>query len=152
VFLKFAWAIPFNPPILRIMEKSLSHDVYLVLGCLYIGALTGVFEVGITLIGALLFKQIAKDSTRAVGVGAGAGAIEAVLLGIFALLGVLAVVLTTGSTRHQLLTAIGAPASPTPMLGQRNLWLIELAIAPGCNCRAADHGMVYSTLAQATRG
>lgn len=82
VALKFAWAIPLNGPILGALKGSLPHAVYLAAGSVYVGLLTGVFEIGITLAAALIWKRMALDANRAVAVGVGAGAFEALLVGL----------------------------------------------------------------------
>ncbi len=89
VFLKFAFAIPLNGPILGALKEIMPHDAYMLAGSLYIGSLTGVFEIGITLAAALVWRQMARDSARGVAVGVGAGAIEAMLLGAGMAAGVL---------------------------------------------------------------
>lgn len=81
VALKLAWAISLNPPILRALESLLPHSAYLVAGSIYVGLLTGVFEIGITLLAGLVWKQMTADAARGVAVGVGAGGFEAVLLG-----------------------------------------------------------------------
>ncbi len=82
VALKFAWAIPTNGPVLGALEGALPHGVYVALGSLYIGVLTGVFEIGITLALAWKWRRLAETGERAVAVGIGAGSIEAILLGL----------------------------------------------------------------------
>lgn len=47
--------------------------------------MTGVFEIGITLAAALLWRRLAAESKRAVAIGVGAGLFEALLLGAWAL-------------------------------------------------------------------
>jgi uncharacterized membrane protein YhfC len=89
VALKFAWAIPFNPPIYTVLDQMVpSH--YLTLFALYVGALTGIFEVGLV---ALLLNYTRLGRAvwpRALAFGIGFGAIEALLFGVSSLSSVLA--------------------------------------------------------------
>ncbi|NQT17307.1 MAG: YhfC family intramembrane metalloprotease, partial [Planctomycetes bacterium] len=116
VALKFACAIPLNKPILEGIEALVPHDAYLALGSIYIGLLTGVFEIGVTLVAALIWKKMAQDAARGVAVGVGAGAFEAVLLGILTLLGVVAALVMGGQMRDQMVTAVAPAAQTTPLL------------------------------------
>ncbi len=81
VALKFAWALPLNGPILGTLSRLLPHGAYVAAGSVYIGLLTGVFEIGVTLAAGLLWRRMARDAARGIAVGVGAGAFEAVLLG-----------------------------------------------------------------------
>jgi uncharacterized membrane protein YhfC len=116
VFLKFAWAIPLNKLLLEALEAKVSHEVYLALGSIYIGLLTGVFEIGITLIAALVWKKVTQDATRGVAVGVGAGAFEAVVLGAATVVGVVAALAMGGQIRDQMLAAVAPAAKTTPLL------------------------------------
>ncbi len=82
VALKVGCALLVNGPVLQGLEKSLPATWYLVGGALYVGLLTGVFEIGVTLGLALYWRKMAADAPRAVAVGVGAGAFEALLLGL----------------------------------------------------------------------
>ncbi len=82
VALKFVIAAIFYDPALAAMQRTLPAWGYLAVGALYGGALTGVFEDGVTLAAGLLWRGLARESKRAVAVGLGAGGIEALLLGL----------------------------------------------------------------------
>jgi uncharacterized membrane protein YhfC len=115
VALKFAWAIPLNTPILGALGSATSRPVFLAVGSLYIGALTGVFEIGVTLLAALIWKKFAQDPSRAVAIGVGAGAFEAILLGAIVLPGVFVAILTAGPTREQVFAAVVSIGRTTPL-------------------------------------
>ncbi len=85
VALKFAWAVPLNAPILQGLKSALPHWAYLVAGSIYVGLLTGVFEIGITLLAGLMWRRMTADAARGVAVGFGAGGFEAMLLGLAAM-------------------------------------------------------------------
>ena len=82
---KLVWAQLFNGPILGWLIDNTPIQVFLTLGSLYIGTLTGVFEIGMTAALAMLWKRSFEDFEKAVAVGIGAGAIEAYLIGAFVL-------------------------------------------------------------------
>ena len=66
-------------------QNHLPHSMYLALGSGYIGLLTGITEPVVTLVAGLLWRQLAYDARRAVGIGLGAGAFEAVYFGLMAI-------------------------------------------------------------------
>ena len=97
VALKIVCALALNEKLLDLLEKVLPHALYVVLASSYIGLLTGVFEIGVTLACALLWKRMAADPDRAVAIGIGAGAFEAFVLGCGAL--VMALFVASGNPR-----------------------------------------------------
>jgi hypothetical protein len=113
VALKFAWAILLNKPILGAMKTGLPDGVFLALGSVYIGLLTGVFEIGVTLIAGLVWRGMARDAARGVAVGIGAGAFEAILVAVPALVGAITCLVTAGPTRDQILAATTSAAAGT---------------------------------------
>jgi hypothetical protein len=84
---KLMIALVLNGPLLGALKKHLPNPLYLTVGSSYIGLLTGVTEVAITLAAGMIWRRLASDARRAVGIGLGAGAIEAVLLGLAAVAG-----------------------------------------------------------------
>lgn len=131
VAVKFAWAIALNTPILGAMKASLPHPLYLALGSIYVGLLTGVFEIGVTLIAGLIWPAMTRDATRGVAVGVGAGAFEAMLLGLGVLAGAVAAIVTSGQTQERILAAMIGTAGATPLV-----WLVapvERVIAIACH-------------------
>ncbi len=81
VLLKALWALLLNGPALAALRAATSPGLYVACGAIYIGLLTGVFEIGITVVAALIWPRLARWGHRAVGVGVGAGVFEAVLIG-----------------------------------------------------------------------
>lgn len=89
VALKFAWAIPFNPPIYTALNQALP-SLGVPLFTLYVGALTGIFEVGLVAL-LLNYTRLGKAAwPRALAFGIGFGAIEALVLGVVSLSSTLA--------------------------------------------------------------
>ncbi|NJN19178.1 MAG: YhfC family intramembrane metalloprotease [Oscillochloris sp.] len=84
VAFKFAWAIPCNPPIYTALNQAmpaLCDPLFMV----YVGGLTGIFEVGLV---ALLLRytrlgKVAWPSALAFGIGF--GAVEALWFGVISL-------------------------------------------------------------------
>lgn len=91
------WAIAIGEKLLLVailnpsLSRALSHlpnPLHLTLGSCYGGLVSGITEVGTTLVAGLLWRrQLACDARRAVGIGLGAGAFEAVCLGMIAIAG-----------------------------------------------------------------
>jgi hypothetical protein len=75
-----------NPLIFRAL-KRLPHSAFVILGSCYGGSVSGVTEVGTTLVAGLLWRRLAHNERRAVGIGLGAGAFEAAYLGVMAMVG-----------------------------------------------------------------
>jgi hypothetical protein len=82
VGLKFAFAAVCYDSVLEAMSRRLPVWSYLVLGSLYGGLLTGIFEDGVTLAAGLLWPRWAREPDRAVAIGLGAGGIEALFFGL----------------------------------------------------------------------
>ncbi len=87
VALKFAFAVPVNPVVLRALQVS-QTDLFSpgnLIAYLYIGALTGIFEAGLTWL--ILQRRWGKATWKqALGFGIGFGVVEALLLGFSGLL------------------------------------------------------------------
>ncbi len=117
VALKFACAAALNRPLLLALAKALPRSGYLAAGSLYVGALSGAFEIGVTLAAALIWRSLSREARRAVAVGVGAGSLEAILLGLGAAVGAL-LVLTGGPGSEEVRREL-AGASATPAI-----WLL----------------------------
>jgi uncharacterized membrane protein YhfC len=116
VSLKFAWAIPFNPPIYTAVNQALP-SLGVPLFVLYVGALTGIFEVGVV---ALLLNSTRLGKAawpRALAFGIGFGAIEALLFGVSSL----------SSTLAAMVISV---AQPPPPEVAANLGNIQWVLAP----------------------
>jgi uncharacterized membrane protein YhfC len=79
---KFTMGAVCYDPLLELMSTRLPAWGYLVLGSLYGGSLTGVFEDGVTLAAALIWPRWAREPNRAVAIGLGAGGFEALFFGL----------------------------------------------------------------------
>ena len=115
VALKFIFAILLNKPILAYIKDLFGQTGYLSLGSVYIGLLTGIFEIGITLIFALLIKGIYDSKKVAISVGIGAGTVEAFLIGL-SQIGNGIMVLGGVPGTEKILSAFAQTALTTPLL------------------------------------
>jgi len=115
VVLKFGFAYLFNNPILEVLKESFGQTGYLSLGSIYIGLLTGVFEIGVTLVFVLLIKGIYENAQRGIGIGLGAGTIEALLLG-FSQIGAFAMVISGSPGSSDIITGLVNATVHTPLV------------------------------------
>jgi uncharacterized membrane protein YhfC len=113
VVLKFVVAMLVNEPILAWLKPLLPQALYLAAGSLYIGSLTGIFEIGITLLFAVLIKKMTTSPYRAIGIGVGAGVVEALLIG-FSQLGNAAYLLYGGQGSSEIMGSLVATISLNP--------------------------------------
>ncbi|MBK9925072.1 MAG: YhfC family intramembrane metalloprotease [Anaerolineales bacterium] len=84
VFVKFAFAIPVNPMIYRALNVT-SENLFSpgnLIAYLYIGALTGIFEVGLAFLILRKIKWGKATWDQALVFGIGFGVVEALLLGL----------------------------------------------------------------------
>lgn len=63
----------------------LPNSMNLALYSIYIGLLTGITEPVVTLAAGLIWRKLTYDARRAVGIGLGAGACEAIYVGLMAI-------------------------------------------------------------------
>lgn len=95
VAMKVAIALATNAAVFGWMKHALSHSLFVAGGSLWLGFLTGITEIGLTFAAVLRWRQLGADANRAIAVGVGAGAIEALILGLAQFAGVIA--LQTGA-------------------------------------------------------
>lgn len=67
------------------LERLLPRAGYLTAGSLYYGLHSAVYEMGLTVLAALIWRQLREGPHRAMSIGLGAGSLEALLIGIFSL-------------------------------------------------------------------
>lgn len=82
VALKMACGLLTNEPVIGFLKESLSYPLLILGGGLYFGIQSSLFEIGLTFMAVLFWRQIGRDANLAIGIGIGAGAFEAFLLGI----------------------------------------------------------------------
>ena len=105
VALKATSALLLNEVVLESLEDLLPRWGYLVAGSAYVGFQSALFEVGLTIVAALIWRRLCASPARAINIGIGAGAFEAALVGVAPMAGVVAAFvgheLTTVALAHQ---------------------------------------------------
>lgn len=137
IVLKVICSLLTDAAVMGFMKRNLSYPSLVIGGGLFIGIQSSVFEIGLTLLAVLVWRQLGKDAERAVGIGIGAGAFEAMLLGIAALIGVLTVLAGVQGT-EKVREGIDTAAAVTPFF-----WLlapVERMIA--ILCHASSRALV----------
>jgi hypothetical protein len=81
VALKFACALAINKSVIAFLADWHSRPLLLVAGSCFLGIESAFFEIGLTHLAVLRWRQLGRDAPAAVGIGVGAGAIEALLVG-----------------------------------------------------------------------
>lgn len=105
VALKFLWAIPLNPPVQRALFDTLPAGIASLLFYVYVGLLTGIFEVALVWL-VMRYTRLGRVRwEQALSFGIGFGAIEALLLGANSLLSVV-------------ITLVAPTVYPPELLGQ----------------------------------
>ena len=89
VALKVVCALLTNNAAIGFMKENLSYPLLILGGGLLLGIQSSLFEIGLTLLSVLIWRQLGRDANRAIGIGIGAGAFEALLLGIISLIPIL---------------------------------------------------------------
>jgi len=115
VIFKFVVAYLANAPILEMIRSMLGNTGYLTVGSVYIGLLTGVFEIGMTLVFALIIKRMYENAQHALSIGLGAGLVEALLIGC-ASIGNYLIVITGTPNSDAIMGALARAAIVTPLL------------------------------------
>ncbi len=131
VAMKVVCALLSNAPVLSTL-KGLPHPLYVALGALFVGVQSSVFEMGLTLMAVLVWRQLGRDAGRAITIGVGAGAFEAFLLGMAPVVATtVALTVVQGPEMDKAKAQLAALAATTPLF-----WLIgpvERTIAILCH-------------------
>jgi hypothetical protein len=75
-----------NGTVMAFLWSHLPHVSYVAAGSLFGGIESSTFEIGLTILAGLCWRELGRDAGRAVAIGVGAGAFEAVLLGLIPVL------------------------------------------------------------------
>ncbi len=136
VALKVVCALLTDTAAIGFMKDNLSYPLLVLGGGLFVGVQSSLCEIGITLLAVLVWRQLGKNAERAVGIGIGAGAFEAMLLGL-GLMGIFTVLAGFPGT-EKIREGINMVAAITPVF-----WLlapIERIIA--ILCHASSRALV----------
>ena len=107
VALKVAWALPLNKRVIAALTAHLGRAGGPA-SWVYVGLLTGVFEVGVTWLIVRYTRLRRVDRAGATAFGVGFGAIEALLLGLGSLVGMTAAAFFWSKLPPEAQTALGA--------------------------------------------
>jgi uncharacterized membrane protein YhfC len=137
VSLKVICALLINAAVIGLMKRHLSYPSLVIGGGFFVGIQSSLCEIGLTLLAVLIWRQLGKDAERAVGIGVGAGAFEAILLGLVSLITMLTVLAGVSGT-EEVRAGIDTLAAVTPLF-----WLVapaERVIA--ILCHASSRALV----------
>lgn len=118
VLLKTGAALAVNRPVLAFLAAGAPRAWFVGGGGLFLGVESSLFEIGLTLLAVLTWHQLGRDAPTAIGIGIGAGAFEALLLGAGSLVGVL-VLLAGLPGAERVRQSIQAASAITPLF-----WLL----------------------------
>ena len=135
VVVKFAVAIVINGPVIALLNKIPFYPAYILLGGLFIGIQSSLCEMGFTWLAAKRWPLWGQDADRAIGIGTGAGAFEAFLLGVASLLGMIAALAHTPGT-EPVGAALNQAAALTPLVYLVGPAERIIAILCHASCRA----------------
>ena len=130
VALKVVCALLTNKVAIEFMKENLSYRLFVIGGGLFVGVQSSLCEIGLTLLAVLVWRKLGTDANRAIGVGIGAGAFEAFLLGIASFVAILTCLAGLPGT-EKVREGIDTMAAVTPLF-----WLvapIERIIAILCH-------------------
>jgi uncharacterized membrane protein YhfC len=114
VALKVAWSLLIGVKILGFLKASLPYWAMVLTASAYGGIESSAWEMGLTLLAVLLWRQLGRDARRAIGIGIGAGAFEAFLLGLISL--GIGIAVTAGRPGTETISKdFGAVAATTPL-------------------------------------
>jgi hypothetical protein len=83
VLVKLCIGLLVNGSALGWFRHTLAYPAYIALGGVFIGLESSLCEIGIIIAAAAWWRQLGRDANRAIAIGVGAGAVEALLLGAF---------------------------------------------------------------------
>jgi len=143
VALKILCAILTNERVIGFAKEHLPYPLQVVMGGLFVGIQSSVFEMGFTLLAVLIWRSFGLSGRRAITVGVGAGAFEAFLLGLVSLTSVVAFMAGAPGT-EKIGEGLASAAASMPLF-----WLaapIERVIA--ILCHASSRALILLGVAK----
>jgi len=123
--------------VIGFLKSHLPYAFYVPVGGLHLGIESSACEIGLTLLAGMRWRQLGRDAGRAIAVGVGAGAFEALLLGIVSIASVvtwLAGVPGTEAVGEEIQKA----AASTPLF-----WLLApVERVTAIVCHASSHALI----------
>jgi hypothetical protein len=137
IAVKVAIALVTNAVVLNAFRERFPYWLFVLAGGAYVGLESSACEIGLTLLVGLRWKGLGRDAGRAIAVGVGAGAFEAMILGVAGLAGVLAWRAGLPGT-EPVGEAFRKAAALTPLF-----WLVSpVERVTAILCHAASRGLV----------
>jgi uncharacterized membrane protein YhfC len=115
---KLIWSALLNPVLLGTIKGYGGAAAYPFLGAFYLGINSAVWEIGVTAIAARRWRNMTRNPDRAAGVGVGAGAFEAGLLGLVVTISIV-LALFDGPSGQEIADSIAQLNETTPIA-----WLV----------------------------
>ncbi|RKX31437.1 MAG: YhfC family intramembrane metalloprotease [Verrucomicrobia bacterium] len=146
VVLKFVCAILFNQAVLAEIRRLSSAPACQFAGAVFLGVESSLFEMGITLLAVMIWHRWGRPMARAIAIGIGAGAFEALLVGGAALASVTWAA-SGAAAAAEMRQALSTFQHSTPLF-----WLVgpvERIIA--ILCHGASRALILSGYARRTR-
>jgi uncharacterized membrane protein YhfC len=137
VVLKIVCALLTNAAVMGFLKKHTPYPLLVIGGGLFLGIQSSLFEMGLTLLAVVIWPRLGRDAARAIGIGVGAGAFEAFLIGFFSLIAILVTLAGVPKT-ERIREAYDIVAKTTPLF-----WLVapvERIIA--ILCHASSRALV----------
>ncbi len=88
VAVKVGCALVGNKAVIGLLKDNLPYPLLVVCGGLFVGLQSSLCEIGFTLLAVWIWRVLGRDAGRAIALGVGAGAFEAMLLGLGSLVAV----------------------------------------------------------------
>jgi uncharacterized membrane protein YhfC len=121
VALKLGCGLLINASVIGHLKDALRHPYFIAAAGLFVGAESSAFEIGVTWVAARLWPKIGRNAGRAIAIGVGAGAVEAVLLSLPLLAGALTVLVDVKEA-EEFRKTMQTTAANTPLF-----WLVPPA-------------------------
>lgn len=118
VLLKIICALLMNEAVIGFLKEKLPYSPLVLVGGLFVGVQSSVFEIGLTFLAVLVWRRLGRDADRAIAIGTGAGAFEALLLGAASLISMLTALAGVPGT-EPVRESIATVAATTPLF-----WLV----------------------------
>jgi uncharacterized membrane protein YhfC len=135
VAVKVAIALPVSPWVVGWLKSNLPYAGFIICGSLYLGAFSSLCEIGLTALAVKLWPRLGRKPDEAIAIGVGAGAVEALLLGIGGLVAV-AIAASSGADSEEVRQQMATTQATVPLF-----WLLgpverSLALGAHVGCRA----------------
>lgn len=112
--LKLVVGLLINSSVIGHLKATLPYPYFIAAAGLFVGIESSAFEIGATWVAARMWPRLGRDAGRAIAIGLGAGAFEALLLSLPVLAGALATVADVEDA-EEIRRTMQASATTTPL-------------------------------------